>query len=236
MLGKEPVGIGNLIELEAVREQWRQIQTSVKNHLHQASHAFLSPWAQRRDDLVIAQTCSKRLKRYGQLSRVHSKTAERAPRAKDSERVLERGLRAQGFDRYIHASATREPKNFCDHVALREIEHDVGTHSLRHRRSRGVRFDSNNKTRSFKPRARRRTKSNWSLSEDCGGVADLQLGAFSGRDARRGNVGQQNNLFIPEFIRDSCQVRLRARHEQILRLRAVNGVAKFPATNRATAL
>src|ERR1022692_2353439 len=70
MLGKEPVGIGNLIEFEAVGEQWRQIQTSVKHHLHQASHALLSTWTERRDDFVIAQTCSKRLKRYGQLPRV----------------------------------------------------------------------------------------------------------------------------------------------------------------------
>jgi hypothetical protein len=34
-----PRGIGNLIDFEAVRERWRQVQPSVEYHLHQASHA-----------------------------------------------------------------------------------------------------------------------------------------------------------------------------------------------------
>lgn len=45
MLGKELVGISDLIEFEAMREQWRQIQPTVKHHFHQSPHPFLPAWA-----------------------------------------------------------------------------------------------------------------------------------------------------------------------------------------------
>jgi hypothetical protein len=63
MLGKEPVGIDNAIEFEAVDKQGRQVEPLVKHHLHQAPHLFFSPRAKRRDDLVISKTCGKRLQR-----------------------------------------------------------------------------------------------------------------------------------------------------------------------------
>ena len=50
------------------------------------------------------------------------------------------------------------------------------------------------------------------------------------------DVGQEDDLFIPQFIWNLCQVRLRVWHEQIFCLCAVNRIAKLPATSRAAAL
>jgi hypothetical protein len=40
------------------------------------------------------------------------------------------------------------------------------------------------------------------------------------------------HLLVAELIRDAGEVRLRVRHEDVLRLRAVDGVAEAPAAER----
>lgn len=53
MSSEQLVRVGDLVELEAMGEQGRQVQPLVKDHLHQAPHPLFSAWAKRRDDFVI---------------------------------------------------------------------------------------------------------------------------------------------------------------------------------------
>jgi hypothetical protein len=50
-------------------------------------------------------------------------------------------------------------------------------------------------------------------------------------DAGRSDVSEQDHLLVGDAVRNLRQIRLRARHEQVLRLRAVDGVAEAPAAD-----
>ncbi len=69
-------------------------------------------------------------------------------------------------------------------------------------------------------------------------VAQSPIGP-RGKDSHRVtdlHVLREHGLLITQLIRNFRQVSLSVRHEQIFGLRAVDGVPKFPAADRATAL
>jgi hypothetical protein len=74
------------------------------------------------------------------------------------------------------------------------------------------------------------------LGEDGDGVADPHAARLRAADAGRGDVGEQDHLFVGNAIRDLCQIGLRARDEEVLGLRAVDGVAEAPAADRFVAV
>src|SRR6266700_3736970 len=66
-LAKELISLGDPVQRKRVRQQRPQIQPAVANQLHQPAHPFFASRAERRDNFMVAQTCSKWLERHGQL-------------------------------------------------------------------------------------------------------------------------------------------------------------------------
>src|SRR4029079_13038896 len=58
--------------------------------------------------------------------------------------------------------------------------------------------------------------------------ADPDVAALGAGETRRKNVGAQHDILVGEAGRNGGEVGLRIRHEQVLRPRAVDGVAELP--------
>ena len=85
-------------------------------------------------------------------------------------------------------------------------------------------------------RAGRGAQPDRSLREHDDRVADLTLAGLGAAEAGRGDVGEQHDLLVGQLIRDLGEVGLRVRHQQVLGLRAVDGVAEAPAADRLVAV
>ena len=66
------------------------------------------------------------------------------PGRRAPQRVLERYLKAERFDRHIRAAAG-ELLDFSDDIALLRIKHDVRAHSFRHFHSNGIAFHADDR-------------------------------------------------------------------------------------------
>ena len=67
-------------------------------------------------------------------------------------------------------------------------------------------------------------------------VADLHVAGLRGRKAGGGDIGQQDHLLVDQFVGNFGEVGLRVGDQHVFGLRAVNGVAEFPAADGAAAL
>src|SRR5262249_12919301 len=97
-------------------------------------------------------------------------------------------------------------------------------------------FHGDDKTSAFKLRASRSTQTDRPLREHCDSISDLDLSAFRRRNSGGGNVSEQDDLFIRQIVGNLSQIRLRVRHQEILRLSAIDSVSEFPPPNRTAAL
>ncbi len=58
------------------------------------------------------------------------------------------------------------------------------------------------------------------------------LAGFGAAESGRGDVGQEHDLLVAELVGNLRQIRLRVRHQEIFRLRAIDRVAETPAADR----
>ena len=71
-----------------------------------------------------------------------------------------------------------------------------------------------------------------SLRKNDDRIADANVRRFRAAESGRSNVGEQDHLFVGQFVWNLREIRLRIRDEQIFGLRAVDGVAESPAADR----
>src|ERR1051326_8463088 len=98
-LTEEPICLGDVVELEAMRDERTKVEATAANHVEQAAHPLLAAGAKRRDDAIVGQSGPERLVRDGELAGVDAEAGERAARTKHAERALERLLRPARLDR-----------------------------------------------------------------------------------------------------------------------------------------
>jgi hypothetical protein len=108
----------DVVEAEVVRHERRQIDAAMFDHRHQPAHPLLAARAQRRHDLLIAEAGIERLVRRDELARVDAEAGERSARANRPQRVLERLLQTQRFDRDVDAAAVRQPLDVGKRIAV----------------------------------------------------------------------------------------------------------------------
>lgn len=80
-------------------------------------------------------------------------------------------------------------------------------------------------------RARRCAETYRPLRKNGNGIADPNVRRFRTAEPGRGNIGEQDNLFVAEFIWNFREIGLGVGNEQKFRLRAVDGVAESPAAD-----
>ena len=78
----------------------------------------LPPGTERRDDLLIAEAGVERLVRRDELARVHAEARQRPARPDRPQRVLERLLPPERFDRDVDAAAVGQPLDLRDGIAV----------------------------------------------------------------------------------------------------------------------
>jgi hypothetical protein len=132
-------------------------------------------------------------------------------------------------------------KRLDDSIRFCLVDNHIRAHALRHFRARGIGFDRDDKSCASEFGARRGAQADRTLCKHRDRVTELHFVAFSRGNSRGRNVGQEHDLLIGQIVRNLCQVRLRARNEQVLRLRvssllAVDSVPEFPPANRSAAL
>ena len=98
-----------------------------------------------------------------------------------------------------------------------------------------VAIHTDDQRRSHELRTDGGAQSDGALREDDHRVPDLDPTALRTPEAGRGDVREQHDLLIGHLVGNFREVRLRVRHQQILRLRAVDRVAKTPASHRPAA-
>jgi hypothetical protein len=109
----------DVVEREMMRQERRQIDAAVRDHRHQPPHAFLAARTKRGDDLLIGQAGIERFVGRDELAGVYAQARQRAAWTNRSQRVLERLLTAERFDRDVDAAAVGEPFDLGDQAALR---------------------------------------------------------------------------------------------------------------------
>src|ERR1051325_7083407 len=226
-LAEEPIGGGDVGELEAVRDERTKVETAAANHVEQAAHPLLAAGAKRRDDAVVGQSRSERLVRNGEISGVDAEAGKSPAGAKHAQRAFERLLRPEGLDGHIDAAG--EAADLGDDVDLAVVEDEIDPERLRHRQAAGVAVDADDHRRAEEPRADGRAESDRPLREHGDLVAESHSARLGAADARRGDVGEQHHLLVRQLVRNLRQIRLRVRNEEVLGLCAVDGVAEAPA-------
>ena len=120
---------------------------------------------------------------------------------------------------------------FRDDVALLRIEHNIGTHALRHFHPHRIAIDADDERRAHQFRTGGRAKTDRSLRKNDDRVADANVGRFRAAESGRGDVGEKHDLFVGQVVGNLGEIGLRVRHEKIFRLCAVDRVAETPAAN-----
>src|SRR5690554_4908546 len=128
LVGEQVVGRSYVIQLVLVGDQYAQIQPVRGHHVHQPAHAFLATRAQRGIDPVVAQTGGECIQRQHQILGVDPQTGQGTTGLEHLERLGEGRLGAQRFDRGIGAAATGQPHDLVDHIAVAEVQRDIGAH------------------------------------------------------------------------------------------------------------
>ena len=202
------------------------------HHRHQAAHSLFSAGAKRRHDLVIADAGSKGVVRHLKFSRINAEAAERAARTQATQTILKCLLNAERFDRNIRATArlgffTSATTSHCfgSSTTSAPIRFDIfirtGSLSTPMMNDAPINFAPAVAQSPIGPCAKTTTVSPISMFADSAPLNPVE------RD-----IGEQHNLFVAQFVRNFCKVRLRIWHEQIFGLRAVDRVAEAPAADR----
>ena len=121
--------------------------------------------------------------------------------------------------------------DLLDDVDLGEVERDVRAHPPGHRQTDRIAVDADDLGRAHQLGPGRRAQADGTLGEDDDGVADAHAARLRAREAGRGDVGEQEDLLVGHVGRDLREIGLGRRHEQVLGLRAVDGVAEAPAAD-----
>ena len=107
---------------------------------------------------------------------------------------------------------------------------------LRHREADRVAVDADDERGAHQLRAGRGAQADRALGEDDDRVADLDAAGLRPAEAGRGDVGEQHDLLVGHAVGDVREVGLGRRDEQVLGLRAVDGVAEAPAADGLVAV
>src|ERR1043165_7166470 len=226
-LPEEPIGRGDVVELEAMRDERTKVAATAANHVEQAAHPLLAAGAKRRDDAIVGESRSERLVGNRELAGVNAEAGERAARTKDAEGALERLLRPERLDRDIDTAGEMADRG--DGIDVAVVDDDVDTHLLRHGDARVVTVDADDHRRAEEACTDRGAEADRPLREPRDLVAESHLTRLGAADSGRRDVGEQHDLFIGQIVRNLREVRLRVRNEEVLGLCAVDGVAEAPA-------
>ena len=176
------------LEREPVGQQRCRIEPARLDHLDQPAHPLLAAGAERGDDPVVAEARGER-----------RRTASRAcPSRRRGSRACRRvaAQRSALSNVCCVPSASMATSAPCRRVSrltssttstLREVEHDVGAHPLRHREPHRVAVDADDLRGAHQLRAGGRAQTDRPLGEHDDGVADpdaARLGARRSRSRR----------------------------------------------------
>src|SRR6187431_1433119 len=161
---------------------------------------------------------------------IDAQTREGAAGANGSECILEGGLRAERLDGHVHA-ATRELFDLGHDVLLFVVQNHVCAHALGHLEPGRQLVDADHERGAAHLRTRGGTQSDRSLRKDRNGIAEAHASALGSGQARGHDVRTQHDILILQPIGDLRQVRLRIRHQHVLRLTAIDGVTEAPTAD-----
>ena len=74
LMAEQLISLLDLIELEPMRNERSQVDTSRGDRRHKPPHALLASWTKRRDDRKIGKTGAEGTQRYGEIGRVDPET------------------------------------------------------------------------------------------------------------------------------------------------------------------
>src|SRR6185369_6504215 len=94
-LAKQIVRVADFVERESMRQQRRQIDATMTDHLHQSAHALLTTGTQRRNDAVIANAGRECSIPNLQIAPAHTETPQGSCRTHTPHCALQRPLRAE---------------------------------------------------------------------------------------------------------------------------------------------
>ena len=140
-------------------------------------------------------------------------SAEGRPQA--SQGVLEGLLCAESLDRHVH-TASRDPPDLLDHIAVAVVERDVRPHLPGHGETCVVPVDANHERCPHQLGARCGTQSDRPLGENHDGIPNAHAARLGAREAGGGDVGQEHHLLVRQIVRDPGEVRLCVGNEQVL--------------------
>lgn len=107
----------------------------------------------------------------------------------------------------------------------------VSPHATGHVRARGHGLDGNHRSGTHEACSGRRAKSYRSLRKHSHRIADANAAPFGTREAGGKNIRAHEHLLVGQVVRHRCKVRDGIRNQQVLRLRAVDRIAEFPAAD-----
>ena len=213
-------------------DQRGRVEPAASDQVHQPTHPLLATGAQGGHDPMVAESCRERGVRHLELAGVDPEARQRAARPKDAECRLECLLRSERLDRDVRTTAGRQPADLVEHVHAGVVEHDVGTHPAGHRLTCRVALDADDQARAHQTRAGRGAQSDRALGEDDDRIAESNAAGFGTGEARRRDIGQEDDLLVGQVLGDLREVRLGVRHDEELGLRAVDRVPEAPAAER----
>ena len=211
-------------------DQQAQVQPVGRQHVHQAAHALLAAGAQRGVDLVIAQARGKGRQRNLQVFGIHAQARQRAAGLDGAQRRFKCGLRAQRLDGGICTTATGDLHDLVDHIAVLEVQRDIGAHLLRNAQAVVVAVHRNDGGGAQQARTGRGAQANGALGKHHHRVTDADVGVFGPLETGGHDVGAHQHLLVRQAIGNGREVGLRIGHQHVLGLGAVNQVAKAPAS------
>ena len=132
-----------------------------------------------------------------------------------------------------HAAAnlTPVPDGLTDRIGVPEVDRDVGPHSLGHRQAFRNAVDGDDAGRALEFRPGGRAQTNRALSEHRHRIADLDLAVFRPAKARAHDVRAHQHLFVGEPVGHGGEICRGVRHQQVLRLSAIDGVPEAPTAH-----
>src|SRR5690554_2444263 len=202
-------------------DQYAQIQPVRRHHVHQPAHAFLATRAQCGIDPVVAQTGGEGIQRQHQILGVDPQTGQGATGLEHLERLGEGRLGAQRFDRGIGAAASGQPHDLVDHIAVAEVQRDIGAHLPGDIQPVVVAVHGNDGGCPEQPGTGGGAQANRPLGEDHHGIADADVGILRTLESGGHDVRAHQHLLVGQTIGNRRQVGLGIGHQHVLGLGTV---------------
>lgn len=219
----------DVVELELVRHQHTQVNAARGHDVHQAAHALLAAGAQGGDDAVVAQAGGEGVQRDGKVAGIHAQAGQGAAGFEHTQGRFEGLLGAQRLNGRIHTAPAGDGHDLVNHVALVEVEREVGAQLFGNVQPVIVAVHRNDGGRAHQARPRRGAQANGALCKHHHGVADADACVLGTFEAGGHDVGAHQHLLVGQAVGHGGQVALRIGHQHVFSLRAANQVAKTPA-------